>query len=58
MEVDLVYAMGTSPRGRTPEQVMEFFQVCETNQGEPSMNKSMESNTAGIYLQLLVQPAA
>ena len=30
---------------------MEFFQVCETDQGEPSMNKSMESNTAAIYLR-------
>ena len=43
MEVDLVYAMGTSPRGRTPEQVMEFFQVCETNQGDQSMSRSMKS---------------
>ena len=37
MEVDLVYAMGTSPRGRTPIQENKTLQVCETNQGEPSM---------------------
>ena len=43
--------LGSSPRGRTPIAQLKISQVCETNQGEPSMTKSMESNTAAIYLR-------